>query len=106
MQQSHYEEKIIKAERVESGNMTEEEKALGFPLNTLASHTEARAVRNAENQELMQVNGNQMIITGQQANCPSCKEKMNKLSQESGNTIIYQWRENDETKTWREKSKN
>lgn len=54
----------------------------------------------------MQVNGNQMVITGQQASCPSCKGKMNKLSQESGNTIIYQWRENDETKTWRAKSKN
>jgi len=98
--------KTIKAERVVSGNMTEDEKALGFPLNTLASHTEARAVRNAENQELMRVDGNQMVITGQQAPCPSCKGKMNKLSQESGNTIIYQWRENDETKTWRAKSKN
>ena len=83
--------KTIKADRVVSGNMTEEEKSLRFPLNTLASHTEARAVRNAENQDFMKTPGNQMVITGQQAPSPSCKGKMNKLSQNSGNTIIYQW---------------
>jgi hypothetical protein len=31
---------------LKSGQMTEEEKALGFPQNTLATHTEARAVKN------------------------------------------------------------
>jgi len=59
----------------------------------LANHIEARAVRNPENQALMQDFGNQMIITGQQAPCPSCNGKMNKSSQQSGNTIIYQWRD-------------
>lgn len=90
----------VKAERVVSGNMTPDEKSLGFPLNTLASHTEARAVRNPDNVELMQTQGNQMIITGQQAPCPSCKGKMNNLAKESGNQIIYQWRDDNKTKTW------
>ena len=30
----------------QSGNMTPEEKQLGFPKNSLATHTEARATRN------------------------------------------------------------
>jgi RHS repeat-associated protein len=36
---------ILSHTRIVSGNMTPAEKALGFPSNSLASHTEARAVR-------------------------------------------------------------
>jgi RHS repeat-associated protein len=95
--------KTVKVERVVSGNMTPEEKSLGFPLNTLASHTEARAVRNNENVSLLIEKGNQMIITGQQAPCPSCKGKMNQVSTQTGTPIIYQWREDGETKIGKSK---
>ncbi|MFC0181499.1 Pput_2613-like deaminase [Pseudarcicella hirudinis] len=95
----------VKAERIVSGNMTAEEKSLGFPLNTLASHTEARAVNNNENMSLLNVSGNQMIITGQQAPCPSCRGKMNQVSIQTGTPIIYQWREGGETLTWTSKIK-
>jgi RHS repeat-associated protein len=40
--------KVVQHERVISGNMTPAEKALGFPKNTLASHTEAsRLLKNS-----------------------------------------------------------
>jgi len=47
-------------ETLESGNMTAEEKALGFPRSSLATHTEARAVRQIPLQA-----GDEMVITGQ-----------------------------------------
>ena len=47
----------------ESGNMTEEEKALGFPLSTLATHTEARASKT----ELQP--GDVMNIQGDAVSC-------------------------------------
>lgn len=37
---------LIHTEAFQSGNMTAAEKALGFPQITLATHTEARAVKN------------------------------------------------------------
>lgn len=87
--------KVIRHERIVSGNMTPEEKALGFPLNTLASHTEARAVRNIPLKE-----GQMMIITGQKPPCPSCKGAMNRTARETGATIRYQWRKDGRTETW------
>ena len=82
-------------ERIVSGNMTPEEQALGFPRNTLASHTEARAIRNIPLHR-----GETMIITGQRPPCPTCKGIMNQAARESGATIIYRWRENGVTRTW------
>jgi hypothetical protein len=82
-------------ERIVSGNMTPEEQALGFPRNTLASHTEARAIRNIPLQR-----GETMTITGQRPPCPTCKGVMNQAARESGATIIYRWRENGVTRTW------
>ncbi|MEJ5276037.1 MAG: polymorphic toxin-type HINT domain-containing protein [Thermogemmata sp.] len=81
-------------ERIVSGNMTPEEQALGFPRNTLASHTEARAIRNIPLQR-----GETTIITGQRPPCPTCKGIMNQAARESGATIIYRWRENGVTRT-------
>ena len=86
---------IISHERVVSGNMTVEEKALGFPKNTLASHTEARAVTNTPLSE-----GQSMTITGQRPPCPSCKGYMNRAAEESGADISYQWRQNGKTNKW------
>ncbi len=86
---------IIHHERIVSGNMTPEEKALPFPKNTLASHTEARAMRDVPLEE-----GQTMTITGENPPCPSCKGAMNKRMQETGGTIRYQWREGGNTQKW------
>jgi RHS repeat-associated protein len=59
---------VVHHERIVSGNMTPAERALGFPRGSLASHTEARAVRNNTLQA-----GQSMTITGQNPPCPSCK---------------------------------
>ncbi|MEQ1933724.1 MAG: RHS repeat-associated core domain-containing protein, partial [Fimbriimonadaceae bacterium] len=86
---------IISHERVVSGNMSAAEKALGFPRGSLASHTEARAVRGNSLEA-----GQSMTITGQQAPCPSCKGAMNRAATESGATIKYQWRQDGATQVW------
>jgi hypothetical protein len=86
---------VVAHQRFVSGNMTLEEQALGFPKNTLASHTEARAVRTMELQP-----GGSMTITGQSPPCPSCKGAMNRAASESGATIKYQWRQNGKTVSW------
>jgi hypothetical protein len=86
---------IIHHERIVSGNMTPEEKALPFPKNTLASHTEARAMRNVPLEE-----GQTMTITGENPPCPSCKGAMNQRMRETGGTVKYQWREGGNTQKW------
>src|SRR3546814_11085294 len=82
------------------GNMTLEEQALGVPKNTLASHTEARAVRTMELES-----GGRMVITGQNPPCPSCKGAMNRTANETGATIRYQWRQDGKTLIWTAKPK-
>jgi hypothetical protein len=81
--------------RIVSGNMTPAEKALGFPKNTLASHTEARAMKQVPLEA-----GETITITGQRPPCPSCKGAMNRAVDESGARIIYRWRENGQTQYW------
>jgi len=78
--------KTVVSETVESGNMTAEEKALGFPQGQNASHTEARAVRNIPLQA-----GDTMNINGEYAPCPSCRGAMNQAAGASGARIIYSW---------------
>nr|WP_226377018.1 hypothetical protein [Pantoea stewartii] len=63
----------IKAQGIwQSGNMTPEEKALGFPQSSLATHTEARITR-----ELDQIAspGDKLVIDGQYPPCTSCRER-------------------------------
>jgi hypothetical protein len=67
-----------------SGNMTAGEKALGFPLNTLATHTELRALNN-----LTLRRGDTLYFEGQLPPCNSCKGAMNKAVRENGVQIIY-----------------
>ncbi|MBD9468385.1 RHS repeat-associated core domain-containing protein [Pseudoxanthomonas sp. PXM01] len=88
---------IVSHHREVSGNMTDAEKKLGFPQNTLASHTEARAVQTPMKP------GESMTITGQRAPCPSCKGKMNEAAETKGVKIQYQWRENGKTERWKTK---
>lgn len=86
--------RIVSHHREVSGSMTEAEKALGFPKNTLASHTEARAVQGPLEQ------GQSMTITGQRPPCPSCKGKMQQAAERTGSKIKYRWREGGKTRKW------
>jgi len=79
----------------QSGNMTPDEKALGFPQNTLATHTEARAVSQVPLEP-----GDHMTIDGQYPPCTSCKGKMKARATQSGATIQYNWQEDGQQKTW------
>jgi Pput_2613-like deaminase len=69
-----------------SGGMTPEEAALGFPRSSLATHTEARAVRQVPLQA-----GDEMLIEGSYPPCPSCKGAMNQAARNSGARITYTW---------------
>jgi len=85
----------ILSHRVVSGNMTATEKALGFPKNTLASHTEARAVISTNLKK-----GDSMVITGQVPPCNSCKGYMNRAVKDTEANIRYQWRQDGKTQVW------
>ena len=79
----------VKAQGIwQSGNMTPEEKALGFPQSSLATHTEARITR-----ELDQIAspGDKLVIDGQYPPCTSCRGKMNKFKLNTGSDVIYTW---------------
>ncbi|WP_211336943.1 hypothetical protein, partial [Hydromonas duriensis] len=73
---------------------------LGFPQSTLATHTEARAVK-----QIPLKPGDNMTIDGQYPPCPSCQGKMRKTAEGSGATINYNWPENGviKTKSWPKK---
>ena len=79
----------------QSGNMTPEEAALGFPQSSLATHTEARATRQVPLEP-----GDSMLIEGQYPPCPSCKGKMNARAAETGADIKYTYPEDGELKAW------
>lgn len=64
---------VIAHERVVSGNMTPEQKAMGFPKGQLASHAEAKTVTTTVLKP-----GETMTIAGQDPPCPSCKGYMNR----------------------------
>jgi hypothetical protein len=66
--------------------MTEAEAALGYPRNSLATHTEARAVRNPDLQP-----GDVMTIMGQYDPCASCRNAMSTAARWLGITINYVW---------------
>ena len=81
-----------------SGNMTPSEYALGFPLSTLATHTEARAVT-----QIKLSAGQRMEIIGKYPPCNSCKGKMNKAVATTGASITYYWidEESGKRKEWK-----
>jgi hypothetical protein len=82
-----YREGKVVSDSVErSGNMTDAERALGFPKSTLATHTESRAVRNTPLQS-----GDHMLIDGQYAPCSPCKGAMNRAKTDTGAEITYRW---------------
>jgi RHS repeat-associated protein len=69
-----------------SGDMTPEEAALGFPRSSLATHTEAHAVRQVPLQA-----GDETLIRGLYEPCRVCKGAMNRAARESGARITYSW---------------
>ena len=79
----------------QSGNMTPEERALGFPKSTLATHTEYRAVNQVPLSQ-----GDVMIIEGQYPPCNSCKGQMNKVANAAGALIEYFWDDGGTKKKW------
>ena len=70
---------------IKSGDMTDAERSLGFPQSTLATHTEARAVKRYP-----LTDGERMEIIGQYPPCNSCRGKMRRTT-ESGGIIDYKW---------------
>ncbi|WP_198533682.1 hypothetical protein [Streptomyces odonnellii] len=76
---------IYRAE-LTSGNMSPSEAALGYPRNSLATHTEARAVRNPDVRA-----GDVMTITGQYEPCAACTRAMYTACRWLGIKINYVW---------------
>ena len=66
--------------------MTPEERALGFPKSVLATHTEARAVRQIDVQA-----GDFLEIIGQYDPCSSCIRAMQEAATRTKATIRYWW---------------
>lgn len=64
--------------------MTPEEKALGFPRSTLATHTEAPATR-----QIPPSQRKRMEIIGQYPPCNSCRGRMNARPLEVDAVIEY-----------------
>ncbi|MEL5575198.1 RHS repeat-associated core domain-containing protein [Serratia marcescens] len=88
----------------QSGNMTPDEAALGFPQSTLATHTEARITRELHPQAAP---GDRLVIDGEYPPCNSCKGKMNAFKTATGAEVEYKWPADtgDGTKVWNAKSK-
>jgi hypothetical protein len=77
---------VVNSGTLTSGNMTSEEAALGFPRSTLATHTEARAVKQFPLEE-----GDVMDIEGEYPPCPTCKGVMNSAARSQRASINYSW---------------
>jgi len=88
----------------QSGNMTPDEAALGFPKSTLATHTEARITRELSSQART---GDRLLIEGEYPPCNSCKGKMNAFKGSTGADVEYRWPLGDGTskEVWNAKSK-
>lgn len=69
----------------ESGGMTPEQEALGYPKAQQATHTEVKAIAEAPLGP-----GETLDITGQYDPCPACRAAMTAASQ-GGRTVSYWW---------------
>lgn len=79
---------VICERSYKSGNMTDGERALGFPQSSLATHTEARACSDLS---CMLEPGDIVDFEGERRPCNSCKGKMNKLKSSTGSNVNYTW---------------
>ncbi|UNB64586.1 hypothetical protein MME54_07350 [Pseudomonas syringae pv. helianthi] len=89
----------------QSGNMTPDEAALGFPKSTLATHTEARITRELHP---LAVPGDKLVIEGEYPPCNSCKGKMNSFKGATGADVEYKWTSSDgkSVEAWNAKTRN
>lgn len=76
--------RVVSEKTYQSGSMTADERAMGFPKGQQASHTENRAMRDGEFSS-----GDKVIIEGQYEPCKTCKGAMNKTARSSGAEITY-----------------
>lgn len=84
-----------------SGNMTPNEKALGFPKSTLATHTENRAMRESDIAQ-----GDSVLIEGEYPPCKSCKGAMNNKAKDVGADVVYTWPDEfGKVQTWKANKK-
>ncbi|WP_099053854.1 RHS repeat-associated core domain-containing protein [Streptomyces griseoruber] len=91
-----------------SGTQTPEERALGFPNNSQASHTENRAVRMSGGSPTVPIGGDRyanlapvnqgdtVTIHAFEEPCTQCRGAMNRAASELGTTWVYIWGNN----TW------
>nr|WP_236646756.1 RHS repeat-associated core domain-containing protein [Micromonospora acroterricola] len=78
--------KLIFETTLRSGNMTAADRAKGFPLNSLATHTERRAMVLPYVAE-----GGFVVIEGQYRACSHCKGAMRETAENRNVTIAYRW---------------
>ncbi|MFF2065086.1 RHS repeat-associated core domain-containing protein [Streptomyces sp. NPDC058200] len=91
-----------------SGTQTPEERVLGFPNNTQASHTESRAGRMSGGSPTVHISGDRyanlapvspgetVTIHGTKPPCPQCQGSMRRAAEETGATFVYVYNGN----TW------
>jgi Pput_2613-like deaminase len=84
--------KVISKKTFKSGDMTDAEKEMGFPLGPNEAHAENRVLQRTSLKP-----GDELTIkAGGREACNSCKGKMNDAAEETGATIKYVW----DGKTW------
>lgn len=83
-----------------SGSQTPEEKALGFPNNTQASHTESRSARMSGGSPTVHISGDRyanlapvdpgdtVTIHGTKPPCTQCQGSMRRAAEETGATFV------------------
>ena len=69
-----------------SGQMTAEQRAMGYPKGQLASHTEPKTLARTSLQA-----GDVLVMKGTRPPCPSCRGYMNRAASEFGATVHYVW---------------
>lgn len=81
--------RVVRYEKLESGHVADlpvEERALGFPRNRLATHTERWAIRRIDLRP-----GDFLEIRGQYDPCDSCIRAMSEAATRARATIKYWW---------------
>ncbi|WP_107475414.1 MULTISPECIES: RHS repeat-associated core domain-containing protein [Streptomyces] len=100
--------KLTNSYSLRSGTQTPEEKALGFPNNSQASHTESRVTRMSGASPHVKISGDRyanlapvkpgdiVTIAGTNPPCTQCQGSMRRAAAETGATFVYVW----EQETW------
>ncbi|MGX6739035.1 RHS repeat-associated core domain-containing protein [Streptomyces peucetius] len=93
----------VNAFSLRSGSQTPGERALGFPNNAQASHTEARAARMVGGSATVKItndgysntvpvsSGDTVTIYALRPPCGQCQGSMSRAAEETGTTFVYIW---------------